>query len=225
MRILLVEDNLRLNDLTAGALRASGFAVDPVHRADDGEAALKVTSYDAIILDLGLPDRDGMDLLNDIRRRNLATPVLLLTARDDAPSVIAGLNGGADDYLRKPFNMDELIARLRALLRRPGAPAATALREGNMELDTVARRATVGGAIIDLSRKEMGALELLMRRAGTVISKSVMEEALYGFSEEVSANAIEVLIHRLRKKMASVDADQEIHTLRGIGYLLSERRP
>lgn len=225
MRILLVEDNPRLNDLTAGALRAAGFAVDPVHGAEDAEAALRVTSYDVIILDLGLPDLDGMDLLNAIRRRGLATPVLLLTARDDAASVIAGLNGGADDYLKKPFNMDELIARIRALLRRPGAPVAMALREGNVELDTVARRASVGGVPVDLSRKEISALELLMRRSGTVISKSAMEDALYAFSEEVSSNAIEVLIHRLRKKLSGVGAQMEIHTLRGIGYLLSERRP
>lgn len=225
MRILLVEDNMALNDLTANALRGAGFAVDSMHAAADAETALRSTAYDAVILDLGLPDFDGMELLNAIRRAGLSTPVLLATARDDAPSVVAGLNGGADDYLRKPFNMEELIARVRALLRRPGTPLGIALREGNIELDTAARRAKVGGAQLDLSRREVGALELLMRRSGAVISKSAMEEALYGFGEEVSSNAIEVLIHRLRKKLVSVGADLEIHTLRGIGYLLSGRRP
>ena len=225
MRILLVEDNLRLNELTTAALRASGFAVDPAHGAGDAEAALGVSAYDAIILDLGLPDRDGMDLLNAIRRRRLATPVLLLTARDDAASVVAGLNGGADDYLRKPFNMDELIARVRALMRRPGVPLAAFLRAGNIEFDTVGRQVRVAGAPLVLSRKEASALELLMRRSGAVISKPVLEETLYSFGEEVSSNAIEVLIHRLRRKLSGVGAQVEIHTLRGIGYLLSERQP
>lgn len=225
MRILLVEDNLRLSDLTTAALRASGFAVDPAHGVGDAEAALGVSSYDAIILDLGLPDLDGMDLLNAIRRRKLATPVLLLTARDDAASVVAGLNGGADDYLRKPFNMDELIARVRALMRRPGVPVATALREANVEFDTVSRQVRVDAAPLSLSRKEANALELLMRRSGSVISKPMLEEALYSFGEEVSTNAIEVLIHRLRRKLSGVGARVEIHTLRGIGYLLSERQP
>lgn len=225
MRILLVEDNARLSALTAEALKGAGYAIDPVCRAADAEAALRATSYDAIVLDLGLPDFDGMDLLALLRKRGLATPILLLTARDDAEAVVAGLNGGADDYLRKPFNMDELIARVRALLRRPGAALGTALREGNMELDTTARRARVDGALLDLSRREAGALELLMRRSGTVVSKAALEEALYGFGEEVSSNAIEVLIHRLRKKLAGVGAEAEIHTLRGIGYLLSGKRP
>lgn len=225
MRILLVEDNTRLNALTTSALRAAGFAVDPVGAAGDAEVALRATGYDAIILDLGLPDLDGMEVLALIRRRGLGTPVLVLTARDDAASVIAGLNGGADDYMRKPFNMDELVARLRALLRRPGAPAGLALKEGNVELDTAARRATVAGAGLDLSRREVGALELLLRRSGVVVSKAAMEEALYGHGEEVSSNAIEVLIHRLRKKLSGVGADVEIHTLRGIGYLLARIVP
>lgn len=221
MRVLLVEDNIRLSDLTAAALRASGFAVDAVLTAEDAEAALAVSAFDAIILDLGLPDLDGMDLLERVRRRRLATPVLLLTARDGA--VVAGLNGGADDFLRKPFDMDELIARVRALMRRPGVPIAAALREGNIELDTVTRQARVGDLPLALSRREAGALELLMRRSGTVITKSAMEEGLYGFGEEVSVNAIEVLVHRLRRKLSGAGAQMEIHTLRGIGYLLMER--
>jgi DNA-binding response OmpR family regulator len=224
MRILVVEDNRRLSTLITEALRTTGFAADAVQAVADAEATLRATSYDCIVLDLGLPDGDGMDLLHAFRRRGGAVPVLLLTARDDPSSVVDGLNGGADDYLRKPFNVDELIARVRALLRRPGAAFGTTLREANVALDTVARQVTVGGQALDLSRREVGALELLMRQVGRVTPKSSLEDALYGFDEEVSANAIEVLIHRLRKKLAGADAQLEIHTLRGIGYLLAEVR-
>jgi DNA-binding response OmpR family regulator len=225
MRLLLVEDNERMSTMVSDALRTVGFAVDVVHTARDAEEAVSTTSFDGLILDLGLPDRDGMDLLDTLRRAGLAAPILLLTARDGARSVVAGLNGGADDYLRKPFNMDELIARVRALLRRPGSALGVRLREANIELDTVARQARVSGIGLELSRKEAGALELLMRRSGSVISKAAMEETLYGYGEEVSSNAIEVLIHRLRKKLAGAGAEVEIHTLRGIGYLLSGRPP
>ncbi|ABS66529.1 response regulator [Xanthobacter versatilis] len=225
MRILLVEDNERMSALAADALRTAGFAVDAVHAAADAEEAVSTTPFDAIILDLGLPDRDGMDLLDTLRRKGVAQPILVLTARDGAPSVIAGLNGGADDYMRKPFNVDELIARVRALLRRPGSALGVSLKEGNVELDTIARQARVDGVGLDLSRKEAAALELLMRRTGAVISKPALEETLYGYGEEVSSNAVEVLIHRLRKKLAGAGAVVEIHTLRGIGYLLSGARP
>ncbi|MDQ0505339.1 response regulator [Xanthobacter agilis] len=224
MRLLLVEDNGPLRLLVAGALRGAGFTVDAVNTVSDGEEAMAVTRYDGVVLDLGLPDRDGMELLETTRRRGLSTPILLLTARDDAPSVVAGLNGGADDYLRKPFDMDELIARIRALLRRPTASVSPVLQEGNVELDAAARRVRIAGHALDLSRRETAALELLMRRPGTVISKPVLEDTLYGFGEEVSSNAVEVLIHRLRRKLASIGADIEIHTLRGIGYLLAGRR-
>ena len=225
VRILLLEDNTRLSGLTADALRSAGFAVDPFGTLADAETAIQVTDYDCILLDLGLPDGDGMDLLDALRRRGAATPILLLTARDDASSVVNGLNGGADDYLRKPFNMDELIARIRALLRRPGATFQTVLHEGNITLDPGERRATVDGAVVDLTRREVSALEVLMRCHGRVVPKSSLEEALYGFNEEVSSNAIEVLMHRLRKKLAEAGAEREIFNLRGIGYLLSERRP
>lgn len=225
MRILLVEDTIKLATLAVDALTTSGFAVDHMASASDAEAAALCTSYDALVLDLGLPDGDGMDLLARLRRHGLSVPILLVTARDGERAVVDGLNGGADDYLRKPFNMEELIARLRALLRRPGSTLAVALKEGNIELDTTTRTAKVAGTGIDLSHKETGALELLMRRAGTVISKAMLEETLYSYGDEVSSNAIEVLIHRLRKKLAGAGAKVEIHTLRGIGYLLSERQP
>ncbi len=225
VRILFLEDNRRLRGLTTNALRSAGFAVDPFVTLGDAEVALRTTDYDCIVLDLGLPDGDGMDLLDSLRRRGASTPILLLTARDDASSVISGLNGGADDYLRKPFNPDELIARVRALLRRPGTTFQSVLHDGNIALDPGERRAKVNGIVVDLTRREVGALELLMRCRPRVVPKSSLEEALYGYGEEVSSNAIEVLMHRLRKKLAEAGAEREIFTLRGIGYLLSERRP
>jgi DNA-binding response OmpR family regulator len=221
MRILLVEDNARLSALIGEALKKNGFAVDAVGIAADAEAAIGSTFYDAMVLDLGLPDRDGMTLLAPARRRSVATPVLVLTARDSSQAIIDGLNSGADDYLCKPFMMEELIARLRALLRRPGQALSALLREGNVELDTVERCVRVDGAGVELSRRELGALELLMRRSGRVISKADMEESLYGYGDEVGSNAVEVLMHRLRKKLAAAASDLEIHTLRGIGYMLS----
>lgn len=224
MRVLILEDNSRLRALTAGALRAAGFATDAFETLADARAAAETTAYDCIVLDLGLPDGDGMDLLEALRRRGSSTPVLLLTARDDKASVVQGLNRGADDYLRKPFDVDELIARIRALLRRPGTAFQTVLAEGNIALDPSERRAVVDGTAIDFSRREVGALEMLMRSSGRVVQKSALEDALYGYDEEVSVNAIEVLVHRLRKKLSSAGANREIVTLRGIGYLLAEPR-
>jgi DNA-binding response OmpR family regulator len=221
MRLLLVEDNTRLNELIEAALRRQGFAVDAVATAGDAEAALNATTYDLIILDLGLPDRDGMDLLASLRSRGIGSPVLVLTARDSTQAVINGLNGGADDFLCKPFEMDELIARIRALLRRPGKPLGVRLSEGNIIFDTTERDIRINDLRIDLSRLEAGALEILMRRSGRVVPKSALEESLYGFSEEVGSNAVEVVLHRLRKKMLSAGSSVKIHTFRGIGYVLS----
>ncbi|MFI5012352.1 MAG: response regulator [Hyphomicrobiales bacterium] len=223
MRILLVEDNHRLSAIIGEALKANGFAVDNVALAADAEAAIESTRYDAIVLDLGLPDRDGMTLLAPVRRRGVPTPVLVLTSRDGTQAILDGLNGGADDYLLKPFVMDELLARIRVLLRRPGQALSLLLREQNLEFDTIERRVRIGGIEIELSRRELGALEHFMRRSGRVISKADMEEALYGFGEELGSNAIEVLMHRLRKKLSAAGADMEIHTLRGIGYMLSSK--
>jgi len=224
MRILLVEDNDRLAAVTADALRAGGFTVDRVAEAGQAEDALAASRFEAVVLDLGLPDRDGMELLRDIRRRH-ACPVLILTARDGCNAIVDGLNAGADDYLLKPYRVEELVARLRALLRRPGTALDVVLRQSNVEVNSATRAVTVAGAELRLTRKEVGALELLVRRHGQVIAKSTIEAALYGFDDEVSDNAIEVLIHRLRKKLEGAGAGVDIHNLRGIGYLLSETPP
>lgn len=221
MRILLVEDNRRLGALIGDALHAHGYAVDLVRTGEDAETALATAVYDAAILDLGLPDRDGMTLLPSKGGGKPGCPILVLTARDSTQALIDALDGGADDYLRKPFDMDELLARLRALMRRPGQALGLRLAERNVEFDTVRRRVRIAGCDVEMSRKELAALELLLRRTGTVVSKSHFETSLYGFDEEVGSNAIEVLIHRLRKKLASAHAELEIHTLRGIGYVLT----
>jgi DNA-binding response OmpR family regulator len=225
VRLLLVEDHERLAAFVAQGLRAEGFAIDRVGRVDDAESASRTVRYDAIILDLGLPDADGMDLVQHLRDRGEPTPILILTARDAVGDRVKGLNQGADDYLMKPFALEELVARVRALLRRPGQALGLRLTSGNIELDTTSPEVYVGGQPLPLSRREFGALELLLRRSNRVVSKQLMEEALYGFEEEVSANAIEVLIHRLRRRLQAAGATPQIHTLRGIGYLLSEQIP
>jgi DNA-binding response OmpR family regulator len=169
-----------------------------------------------------LPDRDGLDVISELRRRNVASPILILTARDGIDNRVAGLDRGGDDYLLKPFAMKELAARLRALLRRPGRALGAVLESGNVALDTVLRQVEVNGRVVPVSRREIGALELLMRRAGQVVSKRALEDALYGLSDDVNPNTVEVLISRLRKRLEEIGANCSIHTLRGIGYLLRE---
>lgn len=225
VRLLLIEDNIRLAGFTATSLGRVGFIVDCVQTAAEGIAALKGKRHDAVILDLGLPDADGMSVLLNLRQRGDSTPVLVLSARDGIEDRVLGLNQGADDYLVKPFAMEELIARIRVLLRRPGSVLGLSISQGNVAFDTVARETTVAGASIVLSRRELDALELLLRRAGRVVSKSIIEDAIYSFGEDIASNAIEVLIHRLRKHLQAAGADISIHTMRGVGYLLSNHSP
>ncbi len=223
MRLLLIEDNERLAEYVGTALRGQGFAVDAVHTAEDADLSLRSTNYDAAILDLGLPDADGLTLLAGVRRRGDPIPILILSARDSTQDLVAGLNTGADDFLRKPFEIDELVARLRALLRRPSQPLDVLLTIGNVTFETTAREVRVDSALIELGRRELVALELLIRRNGRVISKSSLEETIYGHGEEVASNAIEVLMHRLRKRLQDAKASVQIETMRGIGYILVER--
>jgi DNA-binding response OmpR family regulator len=221
VRLLVIDDNPRLAEYVGVALRGEGFAVDSVTSGADAGAAIATTSYDAIILDLGLPDIDGLTWLTEVRRQLDRTPVLILTARDGVHDLVLGLNSGADDYLRKPFQIEELVARIRALLRRPGQVLGIELTQGNVSLNTNSRELTINGVQIELGRRECGALEVLLRRADRVVPKSAIEEALYAFGEELASNAIEVLIHRLRKRMQDAHADVHIHTLRGVGYMLT----
>jgi len=223
MRILLVEDHKRLADTIVDGLSAFGFGVDAFGAAEDGLAAKKNVDYDAIVLDLGLPDRDGMDVLSELRRADSVTPVIILTARDAIDDRVTGLDRGADDYLLKPFAMKELAARLRALLRRPGRLLGSVLNIANVSFDTSVRQVKVSDKAISVSRRETAALELLMRRAGEVVTKKSLEDVLYGLTSDVNPNAVEAVISRLRKRLESAEARCVVHTLRGIGYLLKER--
>jgi len=220
MRLLVAEDNARLGQYLRTALNERGFTVDLVETAGDAEAALFGIDYAALILDLGLPDADGMSLLKSMRRKQDMRPILILTARDSTHVLVESLNSGADDYLCKPFEMDELVARLRALLRRPGQRKSVVLAEANILLDTVEREVRIDGRVVEVPRREFYALELLMRRAGSVVSKATMENMLYSFGEEVASNAVEVAIHRLRKRLQDAQATVAIHTIRGVGYML-----
>ena len=222
MRLLLVEDHERFAEFIRLSIEKEGFTVDAVHNAEDAEAAFSTVSYDAILLDLGLPDADGLDLLKSWRDRGDETPVLIITARDGVDDRVLGLNLGGDDYLVKPFAMEELVARIRALLRRPGGALGTVMTAGNITFDATAREVQVAGSTIPISRREMGVLEHLMRRLGHVVPKDVIEDKIYGFDEEVSSNSVEVHVSRLRKRLSEAGADVTIHTLRGVGYLLSE---
>jgi len=222
MRLLLVEDNQRLAETTKEGLEKESFTVDWFDTVGESEAAIETISYDAIVLDLGLPDGDGLDVLKQLRAAGSSTPVLILTARDGVEDRVKGLDGGADDYLLKPFALEELIARIRALLRRPGGALGLTLTAGNVAFDTAAREVRINDVAITVSRREMGVLEQLMRRNGRVVPKDVLEDKLYGFGEEVTSNSVEVHISRLRKRLLKANADISVHTLRGVGYLLSE---
>jgi DNA-binding response OmpR family regulator len=220
MRVLLVEDNERLSSLMRGGLARGGFTVDAFDRLEDAESAVDTVDYDLILLDLGLPDGDGMDWLKRFRRRSRDVPVLVVTARGGLTDRVAGLDTGADDYLVKPFEMDELLARCRAVLRRPGASLSTVLSTGNVTLNTTSRQVAVAGSQIDASRRETDLLEVLLRRSGQVVPRAVLEERLYGFDDEVTPNALEAHVSRLRRRLSDAAADVSIHTVRGVGYLL-----
>jgi DNA-binding response OmpR family regulator len=222
LRILLIEDHHRLATSIVGGLAGYGFRIDTFATAGEGLAALKSVSYDAAIVDLGLPDRDGLELIGDIRTASKWTPVIVLTARDGIDDRVAGLDRGADDYMLKPFAMKELAARLRALLRRPGGPLGTTIDIGNLSLDTAARQLRVAGRTVIITPRELDALELLMRRADQVVPKRLFEDAVYGLSDDISPNTIEALVSRLRRRLEAIQANVSIHTLRGIGYLLKE---
>ena len=224
MRLLLVEDNERFAVLLKRGLAAAGFVVDVLPTAEAAAAALRANRFEIVVLDLGLPDADGLDVLGEMRRHQDATPVLILTARGSLEDRVIGLQSGADDYLVKPFALEELIARLQALLRRPGNLLGVTLQLGNIALDTVARQVFVGDQPIFFSAREIAVLEQLLRRSGRVVAKNLLADNLYGLSQEVGSNAIEVYVHRLRKHLAEAGASVQIHTLRGVGYLIAEEK-
>ncbi len=222
MRLLVVEDEERLRDVVKQALEDAGFAVDALGTAADADGALQLLPYDAAVLDLGLPDGDGLKVLAAARRAGRDVPILVLTARDAVADRVAGLDAGADDYLVKPFAMSELIARIKALLRRPGGVLGLTLESGNLRLDTVGREVQVGGVPIQLPRHELAILEQMMRRLGRVVPKAVLEEKIYGLDAEPESNTIPVHVHHLRRRLVSAGANVAIHTVRGVGYMLEE---
>lgn len=224
MRLLLVEDNARLSDLVATGLSKEGLAVDAVATVAEALSALATTHFAAVILDLGLPDGDGMVLVQHLRARGSATPILILTARQSVGDRVKGLHQGADDYLGKPFAFEELVARIRALLRRPTAYLGTALNLGRLAFDTEGREIVINGVHHTIAPREAAVLEALLRRSNHVVPKKVLEDQLYGLDADGSANAVEVYVHRLRKQLADAGAGVAIHTVRGVGYLIKEER-
>lgn len=223
MRLLIVEDEPTLGDLLRRNLTARGFAVDLARSRADASAFLDVESYDAILLDRGLGDGDGLTLIKQIRTGGSEAGILFLTARDAPVDRIEGLDAGADDYIVKPFDMDELNARLRAVLRRPGKRMATVLEAGNLRFDASQRRASVDGAVIDLTRQEAALLELLLRNQDAVVKREEIQRSLYGFDDEVTPNAVDAAISRLRKRLRMAGAEVEIAVLRGVGCMLEAK--
>ncbi len=220
MRVLLLEDELALSELIAAQLAGEGHAVDRFATLADADAALRAVEYDLLVLDLGLPDGDGLDLLRQLRAAGRRLPVLILTARDAVEDRVAGLDAGADDYLTKPFHADELKARIRALLRRP-AREGEGMRLGNVVLGADGHSLFIGGRPLALRRREQALLAYLMRHAGKVVLKEDIETSLYAFGDEVASNAVEVHIYRLRRKLQEAGADLRIHTIRGVGYMIA----
>ncbi len=218
MRILIVEDDTLLADALTRSLNQAGYAVDYVNSGEEADHILVSQTYDLLILDLGLPKLGGLEVLRRLRRRSTGVPVLILTARDALEARVEGLDLGADDYMTKPFDLPELEARVRALIRRGHFGASPQLTHGPLTLDTVVRRAGLNGKPLDLSAREISVLEILMLRANRVVSKDQLAEQLSNWEAEIGHNAVEVYVHRLRKKLEP--AGVMIRTIRGLGYLL-----
>jgi two-component system response regulator TctD len=221
MRLLIVEDNMQLSQLLAKGLQSAGYETDLLATAAEATAALITTSYAAVILDLGLPDGDGLSILRELRHRRDPVPVLVLTARGGLQDRVNGLRSGADDYLVKPFALEELVARLEAQLRRPGQQLGSSLQVANLGFDLRNRQASIDGEPQQLSSRETAVLELLMRSKGRVVSKKQVEDHIFGLSGEVGSNAVEVYVHRLRRQLSDKGAKVRIHTIRGVGYLIA----
>lgn len=215
MRILLAEDDTMIGEVVLDALRAEHYAVDWVQDGAQAEAALAATAYDLVLLDLGLPRRDGLDVLRGLRARRQRVPVLIATARDAVAQRVAGLDAGADDYIVKPYDLDELLARMRALLRRANGRAEPAYEWGDVRIVPATREVTRAGQPVVLSAREWAVLEPLLARPGRVLSRQQLEDKLFSWRDEVSSNAVEVYIHGVRKKLGA----DVIQNVRGLGYL------
>jgi len=231
MRLLLVEDDRMIGDSLRSALRLDGYAVDWVRDVAAAEATLATERFDLVLLDLGLPSGGaageppgaaaGLAVLRALRGRHDHTPVIVLTARDGPGDKVAGLDAGADDYLVKPFELDELAARIRAVLRRHGGRGASALSFGGVTLDPATRQVTQGGQPVLLSSREFAVLEALMQRPGALLSRAQLEDRLYGWGEEIESNAVSVYIHQLRRKLGA----HFIQNVRGVGYFVGDAAP
>jgi two-component system OmpR family response regulator len=220
VRLLLVEDSLRLQELLADPLRRAGYGLDAVGTVAELLSSVAVVQYDLIIVDLGLPDGDGLVAIRSLRSLGHSTPILIITARGSVEDRVIGLDSGADDYLIKPFNHAELLARVRALLRRPSELQGPVLKFGGVELDEARGEVSCSGKPIELRLSERRLLAVLMRRSGSVVAKSTIEDALSEIGRELSANAVEVLVSRLRKALSEGSTGVTIETVRGIGYRL-----
>ena len=222
MRVLVVEDEPELSALLRGALEQGGFVTDAAASVADANEHLKSAEYDAAILDLGLPDGDGLALLRALRRAGNTLPVLILTARDAPEDRVRGLDTGADDYVVKPFHLAEILSRVRALLRRPNAALGVRLVAGNLVFDTPTRAVEVGGVAMPLPARETALLDMLLRRQGRVVAREALEGGLYGFDTPTGPNAMEVAVHRLRRHLQEAGASARVRTVRGVGYMLAE---
>jgi DNA-binding response OmpR family regulator len=222
MRFLLIEDSARLRELLTEAIHGAGWRVDALSTVEEAKEAIAVAEYDLLLVDLGLPDGDGLVLIRDLRRGGVKTPILVLTARSTIDERISGLDAGADDYLVKPFNTGELLARCRALLRRAPNTQTPVLSVARLTLDVATGVANSSNVDLGLAPRERAVLEILMREAGRVVPKRRLEHALSEFGDELSSNAVELAISRLRKKLEPHDSGVALETIRGVGYLLRE---
>ena len=222
MRILVVEDEKKTASFIRKALQAESFAVDVVHHGLDALTAATATPFDAIVLDIMLPGRDGLSVLRQLRERKNTTPVLLLSARGEVNERVEGLNAGADDYLAKPFALAELIARVRALARRAGEPKVIVLRVGDLTLDTVTRQARRGDAVVELTAREFRLLAFLMGSAGRICGRMVILEKVWDYDFDPGTNLVDVYVKRLREKIDAGAEPKLLHTVRGVGYVIKE---
>jgi two-component system, OmpR family, response regulator QseB len=217
MRVLVIEDDPMIGRAVTAGLRGSGYTVDWVHDGQAAELAMANDTYELALLDLGLPRKDGLEVLKSLRRMKIELPVLVITARDSLADRVAGLDSGADDYLVKPFDLDELLARVRAVVRRHAGRGSPEVSYGALTLDPARRLVSFRGQPVELSSREFAVLEALMKKPGSVVSRDKLEDAVYGWGEEVGSNSVEVHLHHLRRKLSP----ELIRNVRGVGYRIA----